>query len=252
MKTPNLKHTNSYFDGLLHQLFPAYLTCPDQQFRRYIESKQDAFDEGSDLTADELMQCALYKYKTLLDKGTWQAPDCQQEQILALETQIKQLKNSAGGNKSTKKTPHSKSKGHKKAPRPRADIQWMFDPPPEIGPFKKLVGGKEYEWCSLISGAPPGKGCDKWVRHPPNECNGTRKRFLNARAKGSKPQGSSAATSTKNTRRVLQVKSATISAMECSDSSSDDSGDEYPEWLAKSDRSPAIKSMEGPNPPAEK
>ena len=117
--------------------------------------------------------------------------------------------------------------------------------------LQKTVGGKEYEWCSQVSGAPAGKGCDKWVRHPPNECNGTRKRFLNARAQETKkPQGTTAAKHPKsNTRRELQVKTATISAMDYSDSSSDESEDDYPEWLAKGDQSPRIKSMEGPAPP---
>ena len=74
LKMLNLKRNNSQFDGPLHQLLPAYLECPDQQFKRYIQRKQDTFDEGTLLTVDKFIQSSLYKYKTLVDKGTWQAP----------------------------------------------------------------------------------------------------------------------------------------------------------------------------------
>ena len=56
-------------------MFPTYLECPDQTFKRYIESKQDDFDEGTIIPSEQLMQCTLYEYKTMVDKGTWQAPD---------------------------------------------------------------------------------------------------------------------------------------------------------------------------------
>ena len=71
-----------------------------------------------------------------MDKGTWQAPDCQQEQILALEAQLKSVRQSMGHD-NKKKSAHSKNKKPSKAPRPRVDIQWMFDPPPEGRPYKK-------------------------------------------------------------------------------------------------------------------
>jgi len=39
-----------------------------------------------------LMRCAKYKYKTLLNKGKWEAPTAQDEQIIALRTEINNLK----------------------------------------------------------------------------------------------------------------------------------------------------------------
>ena len=41
---------------------------------------------------DYSMKCARFKYKILLDKGEWQAPDAQGKEILALRSEINGLK----------------------------------------------------------------------------------------------------------------------------------------------------------------
>ena len=110
--------------------------------------------------------------------------------------------------------------------------------PPSGGwTIQKTVSDKEYGWCAEITGAPKGMGCDKWVCHPPKEFKGTRKRYINARSQeiSKSKQGTKAKPPNKNTRRELQVKLATFLVMDESDSSSDGSADEYPEWLARSD-----------------
>ena len=38
------------------------------------------------------MKCAKYKYKMLLDKGEWEAPTAQEEQIIVLHAEINNLK----------------------------------------------------------------------------------------------------------------------------------------------------------------
>ena len=84
----NLKRNGSSAPDLLHQLFPVYLVCPDKKFHDYIRAKQDKFEEGRDMKPDYLMKCARFKYKILLDKGDWEAPDAQGKEILAVRAEI--------------------------------------------------------------------------------------------------------------------------------------------------------------------
>ena len=44
------------------------------------------------MNPDYLIKCARFKYKTPLDKGEWEAPDAQCEDILALRAEIDGLK----------------------------------------------------------------------------------------------------------------------------------------------------------------
>ena len=64
-----LRRNGSSALDLLHQLFSAYLVCPDKRFHDYIVAKQNKFEEGLEMKPDYLMKCARFKYKTLLDKG---------------------------------------------------------------------------------------------------------------------------------------------------------------------------------------
>ena len=125
----------------------------------------------------------------------------------------------------------------------------MFEPPPDGGPFSKIVNGKKYEYCAKFTGAPKGKEYDKWVRHPPpKDCNGTRKKFATTKDKKahvSKP-GAKATKSQKTIARVLKVNAAPIAvAHNHEDTPSDESADDYPEWLTKSDRLEQTKNMKG-------
>ena len=71
----SLKRNGAEAPDLLHQLFPAYLSCPDKKITEYMGTKQNKFEEGKKTTATELMSLAKFKYKTLVDKGQWGAPD---------------------------------------------------------------------------------------------------------------------------------------------------------------------------------
>ena len=88
----NLKRNGSSAPDLLRQLFPTYLVCPDKQFHNYIVAKQNKFEEGIEMKPDYLMKCARFKYKMLLDKGEWEAPDAQSKGILVLRVEIDGLK----------------------------------------------------------------------------------------------------------------------------------------------------------------
>ena len=79
---------------LLHQLLPAYLECPEQKFRQYIEQKKNAHEDGTMvLTATSLMDFAQAKYLTQKDQGEWNtdADKATEKSIFALEGRIKNL-----------------------------------------------------------------------------------------------------------------------------------------------------------------
>ena len=57
-------------NDMLINLFKGYSACSDREFIEYIKRKEDAFEEGQQITPDQLMKYADEKYKTLLEKGT--------------------------------------------------------------------------------------------------------------------------------------------------------------------------------------
>ena len=66
---------------LLVNLFKGYMACSDREFVAYIKRKQDAFEEGTPIQVDNLMKNAADKYKTLLQKGKWNAPDVNEAKL---------------------------------------------------------------------------------------------------------------------------------------------------------------------------
>ena len=86
-----LRSRGETITDLLTNLFKGYLACSDQDFCNYITRKQDAWEECMDIQPDRLMKHAADKYKTLLQKGLWNAPDKNEENILALQSEIRKL-----------------------------------------------------------------------------------------------------------------------------------------------------------------
>ena len=172
-----LTRNGSSAPDLIHQLFPAYLVCPDKEFTGYIKDKKNAFEEGQALTEKELMKFAHYKYKTLVDSAQWEAPDAQQEEIMALKCELKKMKSKVNNRikrkrdgKENGKNETDKNKKKKKAKKNLPE--WMKTPPPKGGPYTKITDGKVYHFCCVENGAPKDAGCNKWVRHKPSQCKG--------------------------------------------------------------------------------
>ncbi len=101
---------------LLINLFKGYSVCSDREFIEYMKRKEDSFEEGNEITPDQLMKYADEKYKMLLQKGSWNAPDANEEKIMALQIEINKLKKS--GNKKKQKTKKASTKGGTKANKP--------------------------------------------------------------------------------------------------------------------------------------
>ena len=87
-----LKSRGETTTDLLTNLFKGYLACSDRDLCDYIARKLNAWEEGTDIQPDRLTKHAADKYKTLLQKRLWNAPDKHEEKILALQTEIRKLK----------------------------------------------------------------------------------------------------------------------------------------------------------------
>src|SRR5210317_2160745 len=97
---------------LLGTLFTAYQeSIQDQVFVRYIATIENNHDSGQEITPRDLVNRAFTKYQTRVDSGKWNAPTPEQEQILALKAELKQLKTKP---KPTKEKQESKKAGKKK------------------------------------------------------------------------------------------------------------------------------------------
>lgn len=147
---------------LLVNLFKGYKACKDLEFVDYIKKKEDLYEEGGEVSTEQLMEWALNKYKTRQENLTWCQKSDEEQTIIALQAQVQSLiaKNKSNSTKLTsnaaKKKTKSKAKNDYRAP-------WMKEAPKEGEPTTKEVEGKDFHWC-------PTHGA--WVRHTPEECQG--------------------------------------------------------------------------------
>lgn len=188
----DLARMNTRAHDLVLQLFPAYLTVPDNEFRYYIQNLKDRYtEENYPISPKELMEKAGHKYQNLIDSGIWQAPSDSEKKLLALASEIKNL---SSGQKKTgpKEDPKSDRKGRKSNKeasksynRNESRDAWKHENPDGLKTMTK--GRKTLNWCSEANGAAPGKGCNMWTVHKPSECKGLLKRgFKEGAYEGSK------------------------------------------------------------------
>ena len=76
---------------LLLNLFKGYAATSDTKFTSYIKRKPEEYEDGTNIKPTALMSLADKKYKTLNIQGTWNAPSQEEENILALKTEIDKL-----------------------------------------------------------------------------------------------------------------------------------------------------------------
>ena len=207
---------------LLINLFKGYSACSDREFIEYIKRKEDAFEEGSEITTDQLMKYADEKYKTLLQKGTWNAPDANEEKILALQVEINKLKNKSSNKK--KQTKSSGNKDKKKSSKPA----WFQDRPPanELK-LPKEWNGRKWHYCHPDTG---GKCEGVWRQHKPSDCKGKAHTFKSKSSGVDKTQNKrkQVTMDDKDSKRTLKLRrgikaaSAVIESHDETDSSSDE------------------------------
>jgi hypothetical protein len=79
-------------DDLIINLFKAYLCVTDRDFVRYMRNKKDAYDDGEDFTIEQLLTMSLIKFQILKDSGKWNSLSPEQEQIVAITSEVTHLK----------------------------------------------------------------------------------------------------------------------------------------------------------------
>jgi hypothetical protein len=143
---------------LLVNVFKGYESAQDADFIDFVKRKKDAYDEGDDITATNLMDAAENKYKTRVLLKTWSAPTKEQEQILALTAQVNRLR----------LPPKKADPSGKEVSKARQDREkkwaWKKVLPKEGEPVTKVVDGKTYH---LACAHHP----NQWVCHTTEECS---------------------------------------------------------------------------------
>ena len=158
---------------LLANLFKGYLSSRDVNFRKYMEKKQEDYDDGVQFTPDGLMNSASNKFKILVQSGKWMAPTDEQSKILALEAKVSKMgkststsgsnasgstkqtsSNSGGSGKSTTK------KGRNNKPIPAWQTKWPGRDFVENNK-PKIHDGRTYYWC---------KKHKRFCMHKTSEC----------------------------------------------------------------------------------
>jgi hypothetical protein len=153
---------------LLPNLFKGYEAAKDTQFLEYIRKKKAEFEEGTlTLQPEILMSQASIKYRTLVEKGEWDAPSESETKIIALTTQVQQLQSAA--KKAPK--PKSKEKGDtkgkkkkgKKSDKRKMDKYASLKIPAASEPHTKVFDGDTISFCT---------NHQAWGTHLAKDCKG--------------------------------------------------------------------------------
>ena len=204
----SLRCRNKTASDLLNNLFKGYSAVPDEQFHSWYLRKLELYEEGTNMTPDDLMLSAKAKYDTLVEKGVWKAPSTN-EKIIALETKMKEsvkslTKKISGGKKPTSTSPKKKSGGGDK----KYDDHPKTWPKPSKGePNKRSYKGRTWYYCHESTG---GKCAGLWRAHSPKECKGTS--FSTDHSKKHKSESKSGSKSDVNKR--LKVARASVAKLE--------------------------------------
>lgn len=199
-----LKSRGETTQDLLVNLFKGYMACSDSEFVAYMKRKLDYFEEGNSMEPDNLMKNAAEKYKTLLQKGQWNAPDANEEKILALQSEINKLK------KNSQKPNRSDSR-KTKSPAKKEKPSWFNKRPKESEIRKpKKWDGKTWYYCHPDTG---GKCDGKHRIHHPSDCKGKAYRFKGSDEKQKKTSDKKErkrrgeqSTNNANKKRALKLK----------------------------------------------
>ncbi len=85
-------------NDLLIHLFDGYKACPDFDFAKFMEGKQERimYLNDPDHTLEDVMQLAEQYYADRVAKGLWAKPSRDQEQLITLQAQLKTLSSNKG------------------------------------------------------------------------------------------------------------------------------------------------------------
>ena len=145
---------------LVINLFRAYNTSTNEDFKTAVAFWRNQWETNEFTDPEVLMEKADEKYTSLRDFGSWGKKSAKDEQIVALTSQIKSLKDGAsskqkkgtgGGNKGSSDTEHK--------------LSWKKDR--SLSTTQELErNDKTYKWCT----GPGHGGTAMWVLHDPGTC----------------------------------------------------------------------------------
>ena len=161
-------------DELIAHLFTAYLLSPVEPFVRYIQAKKDIYEEdGTTITADELMALALVKHELIIQqtaavnegedriiamRATTQADaavDDQAARFIAMEASLRLMQERLNGAQGRGAGRNSRNKKSDQA------HAWKKVKPKTGEPQVKVFSGRTYHWCRFH---------EAWTMHSPAEC----------------------------------------------------------------------------------
>ena len=150
---------------LLTNLFKGYLAAKDKSFCAYINTKKENHEEGQTITTDQIMKWAKNKYEIIKETGKWNAPSNEEQQIIALRTEVKNIKE--GKRNKTPKNQNRRTFSEKPNRNWEDKPSWFNGPPLNQEKFKpKTWLERQWYWCGKSTG---GK-CEKWRQHKPTAC----------------------------------------------------------------------------------
>jgi hypothetical protein len=148
---------------LMDHLFSGYKTCDDQNFVDYISRKEDSYADNTiiTMTYTELMQTALEKYKSLVERDQWGKKTEQQLEFIALKSELKLLKQNPkkanqAARPATGAAAGTAATTARTSNRNTGSFAWKNIAPKANEAKEKTVEGKDYVYC-------PYHGNTKWV-----------------------------------------------------------------------------------------
>ena len=85
-------------DDIVMNLFTALLSTKNTVLQDFIQRKKDQWEDGTDMTFDDLAASASSKYNNMVEQRTWKEKDPKDAKIIALATQVEALKSQMASN----------------------------------------------------------------------------------------------------------------------------------------------------------
>ena len=77
---------------MMSNLCKGFLSAGDKTFLRYIQHQKDKYDYGKNIYKDKLMMLVLNNYENMCTKDKCLAKSPEQQQVVALSTELEKMK----------------------------------------------------------------------------------------------------------------------------------------------------------------
>lgn len=210
--------------NLIHSLFKAYDVVKDSEFVRTIRDERKAFILGNrpDLTADSLMDLAESLFNIYVEDKSWMQHINHEEQIVALQAEIKSLKAKSSSNNRTNSSRGKGGKGNASRNRrsnnksekcddddnSEKKWSWKTKAPSSKESKERVHEGKTYYWCKNHR-----QGNGLWVLHKPVDCRNASNSKTNNEKRGDKDRDSSSSSSESSDYGKTEPKASVTAAL---------------------------------------